>query len=261
MNKDFVSVSAIYDPYLVHSGIKGMKWGIRRYQNPDGTLTEEGRRRYGYSMNPQKSDSKVTQRVKRDFNSMTDNEFRRKYSTSKAIYEKRVRKYGDPYMNAPLAKLGKRMESSRTNRYNKSIQRLQKDAESFDPYVKTGIKTKKGKEILSAKEVSDSRKAILNEIKKLQDKRDRKTFNKYTEKRVNKILEKQRNKQLKEEKNKKYQEQIERINSFVNKYSNTKLSNIDDTEAITIWIHEPEFRKEYGISDSMYSEYLKTMSK
>lgn len=33
---------------LQHSGILGMKWGIRRYQNEDGTLTEEGRRHYGY---------------------------------------------------------------------------------------------------------------------------------------------------------------------------------------------------------------------
>ena len=28
-------------------GIKGQKWGIRRFQNEDGTLTEEGKRRYG----------------------------------------------------------------------------------------------------------------------------------------------------------------------------------------------------------------------
>ena len=32
---------------LEHSGIKGQKWGIRRYQNEDGSLTEEGKKRYG----------------------------------------------------------------------------------------------------------------------------------------------------------------------------------------------------------------------
>lgn len=32
---------------LYHHGIKGQKWGLRRYQNPDGSLTEEGKKRYG----------------------------------------------------------------------------------------------------------------------------------------------------------------------------------------------------------------------
>lgn len=31
---------------LQHHGIKGQRWGVRRYQNPDGTLTAEGRQRY-----------------------------------------------------------------------------------------------------------------------------------------------------------------------------------------------------------------------
>ena len=35
-----------YQNYLAHFGIKGQKWGIRRFQNADGTLTAEGRARY-----------------------------------------------------------------------------------------------------------------------------------------------------------------------------------------------------------------------
>lgn len=31
---------------LYHAGIKGMKWGVRRYQNKDGTLTDAGKKRY-----------------------------------------------------------------------------------------------------------------------------------------------------------------------------------------------------------------------
>ena len=32
--------------YLAHYGIKGQKWGVRNYQNEDGTLTEAGKSRY-----------------------------------------------------------------------------------------------------------------------------------------------------------------------------------------------------------------------
>lgn len=32
--------------YIAHHGIKGQKWGVRRYQNADGSLTEKGRKKY-----------------------------------------------------------------------------------------------------------------------------------------------------------------------------------------------------------------------
>ena len=35
-----------YRDYLEHHGIPGMKWGVRRYQNEDGSLTDKGKKRY-----------------------------------------------------------------------------------------------------------------------------------------------------------------------------------------------------------------------
>lgn len=34
-----------YQEYLAHHGIKGQKWGVRRYQNEDGSLTMNGKKR------------------------------------------------------------------------------------------------------------------------------------------------------------------------------------------------------------------------
>lgn len=42
---------------LLHYGVKGMKWGVRRYQNPDGSLTAAGKRRQ------EKQDSKWRKKV------------------------------------------------------------------------------------------------------------------------------------------------------------------------------------------------------
>lgn len=41
--------------YIAHHGIKGQKWGIRRYQNPDGSLTEAGKKRYQSTLRDAKS--------------------------------------------------------------------------------------------------------------------------------------------------------------------------------------------------------------
>lgn len=62
-NKDYVK------SILEHSGVKGMKKGVNKYRNPDGTLNEEGKRRYYASYSKTKENlEKNYQRPKKDEN-------------------------------------------------------------------------------------------------------------------------------------------------------------------------------------------------
>ena len=69
---------------LTHWGILGMKWGVRRYRNPDGSLTLEGKKRYSkYSEKADKYSKKMEElsgnkstRKKLDLSKMSDQELR-----------------------------------------------------------------------------------------------------------------------------------------------------------------------------------------
>lgn len=54
---------------LYHHGIIGQKWGIRRYQNEDGSLTDEGRLRY----NGTKGQERLAKDIKRELNRIDKN--------------------------------------------------------------------------------------------------------------------------------------------------------------------------------------------
>ena len=63
---------------LSHHGIKGQKWGIRRYQNADGSLTAEGKARYNkYEYDIAKKSQRIGYRS--DYDRMED--YRKKSST------------------------------------------------------------------------------------------------------------------------------------------------------------------------------------
>lgn len=54
-----------YSSELYHHGVKGQEWGKRRYQNPDGTLTAEGRARLGIVNTASRTNSLGAQRQAR----------------------------------------------------------------------------------------------------------------------------------------------------------------------------------------------------
>lgn len=67
------------NPYeLYHWGIKGMKWGVRRYQNEDGTLTAAGKRRmYAEQFDLEASKTEVKNRYVADANRWVDEDLTR----------------------------------------------------------------------------------------------------------------------------------------------------------------------------------------
>ena len=82
-----------YSQELYHHGIKGMKWGVRRYQNSDGSLTNAGRARYAKIAN-----ASLTKQQKLQSNRLDNwNKSGRdpKYSNMSKKEEKLYNKYKD----------------------------------------------------------------------------------------------------------------------------------------------------------------------
>lgn len=77
---------------LYHHGIKSQHWGERRYQNPDGSYTEEGRKRYGIGSDGHASVSGTGRYFKDKYSGSTIAEAKRQYKAESKAYERDYRR-------------------------------------------------------------------------------------------------------------------------------------------------------------------------
>lgn len=92
-NEELMAINGYSEDDIEHHGILGMKWGIRRYQNKDGSLTSAGKARYGdkpsFMKNkkpkvekPPKTDAEIKEEIMRNPTAKSIKEYRHLFTTS-----------------------------------------------------------------------------------------------------------------------------------------------------------------------------------
>lgn len=123
---------------LMHYGIPKMQWGVRRFQNKDGSLTEEGKIRYASANSKHVKERKATYRNAKN---MSDEEIQKKlrrYQLEDQLYDEVVKAQKHyPFTYQQIQQI--------TDEMQKNVNKIEKASSSGKKILKVFKKTDKNK--------------------------------------------------------------------------------------------------------------------
>lgn len=148
-----------YDSELYHYGVLGMKWGVRRYQNKDGSLTSAGKKRC--SKEYKKQAKKVTQDIRNNLGRLSDEA---NVEVAERFNREQERKYGKNYMDRDEYAL--EFDEAYINNYDKVFDRKLSD------FIQSNENYRKSKELVDKynmtawDDIARDNEAFVEELRK-----------------------------------------------------------------------------------------------
>lgn len=134
---------------LYHYGVLGMKWGVRRYHNRDGTLNERGRRKAA--------------KLENRYSNLTNGRNIRKKKISKGMHNKSVKAMSDAELKQKVNRL--RLEKDYLD-LNKQVNNLENKTISRGRKQVSKIANKAINEILVGSAIKVGKDLFINELRK-----------------------------------------------------------------------------------------------